>query len=308
MRSSNENEPDDPGLSWSQIRAFEACLRVSSFSGAALILNVSASAVRYQIGLMETRVGAVMFERTGGRLALTKIGRDFARQIEAPYRALLRACANAKQAAHNAPITLTAPPLFARQFLLDSKFLNWCDANAIRLDIADSRRDLFGAELIAAIRVAASDDPDLVLKPLLKVELCLASAPPIAQHALPHDSDWWQQQTLLSPSASENEWNAVWQSLDLSPRPKPRVVAYRSYSAAIEAACAGKGIILAPLPFAQQELVSGRLSDISDARFAASAGFSLVMRNALAASARGRALTHKLLGLCAAAKGSWPLH
>jgi DNA-binding transcriptional LysR family regulator len=60
---------------------------VLSVNGAALRLNITASAVRYQIALLESRLGTRLFERRGGRLALTPVGASFQRRLE-------RRCAN----------------------------------------------------------------------------------------------------------------------------------------------------------------------------------------------------------------------
>jgi len=78
----NATEARDPGLSWSQLRAFESCASVLSFNGAALRLNITASAIRYQIALLEGRLGTRLFERRGGRLALTPVGASFQRRLE----------------------------------------------------------------------------------------------------------------------------------------------------------------------------------------------------------------------------------
>jgi LysR family transcriptional regulator, glycine cleavage system transcriptional activator len=286
---------DDPSLSWSQLRAFEACVRLSSFNAAALKLSVSAAAVRFQIGLLESRLGVPLFERQGGRLFPTAIGQAFARQIARPMDDLRTACATAQQSAANACLTLTAPPLFARQFLLDESFLRWCDAHQVRLDISDSKRDLLAPGLIAAIRLGADDDPDLVNVPVLSIELCVAAAPSLALDAKPNDPKWWASQTLLTPSASKDGWKAVWPMLKVEESFAPRMLPYSSYSAALEAACASSGLILAPLPFAEKEIVAGRLLSISAVRIQSRTGYSLVMRKAFATSRRGRALTRKLV-------------
>jgi LysR family transcriptional regulator, glycine cleavage system transcriptional activator len=289
---------DDPGLSWSQLRAFEACARLSSFAAAALSLSVTASAVRYQIGLLEARLGVALFERQGGRLALTKIGETFARQIKRPMCDLLNACATATQSALEAPITLSAPPLFAREFLLGGPFLAWCDANNVRLDVSDAKRELFGPTPIAVIRLGADEDADVTLTPLLTVALRIAAHPDIARNAQPADAAWWASQTLLCPSAAHNGWLAVWQALQLPDAIASRTVPYSSYAAAMEAACAGTGLILAPLPFAKKEFIEGRLLAVSDIRVETRIEYALITRNELAGSTRGRALKRRLIGIC----------
>lgn len=288
----------DFGLSWSQLRAFEACARLSSFKVAALALSLTASAVRFQVGLLEARIGTPLFERQGGRLALTKTGATFARQIARPMQQLLTACATARHSASDAPLTLTAPPLFARQFLLGDAFLKWCDANNVRIEVSDAKRDLLAPGQIAAVRLHPDADPEMVLLPLLKVELCIAAAPVLAESARPKDPDWWMAQTLLCPSASVEAWSAAWRGLQMPQAFSPRRLAYSSYSAATEAACAGHGLILAPLPFAQKEISAGQLMILSDLRIQAEKGYELAMRRDVSASRRGQLLTRQLVRLC----------
>src|SRR5260370_39887498 len=71
----------DPGLSWSQLRAFQTCARLSTFNAAATELNLTASPVRHQVGLLAARLGFTLFERQGGQLSLTSTVVSFYRQI-----------------------------------------------------------------------------------------------------------------------------------------------------------------------------------------------------------------------------------
>jgi LysR family glycine cleavage system transcriptional activator len=292
------NQPwKDPGLSWSQLRAFEACARLSSFNAAAAELNLTASAIRYQAGLLEGRIGVKLLERRGGRLALTSAGTAFARRISRPMRELIGACEEASSTAASAPMTLTAPPLFARQFLFDRRFLKWCDDNQVRLDVTDAKRDLLATDQIAAVRLGAEEDTDLAATPILGVELVLAAAPSIAALARPSDPAWWTEQILLCPSVADNAWPWAWRALKL---PAPKIthpLRFTSYAAALEAACAGHGILLAPLPFSEREFVAGRLSRLSDVRLPSRIGYSFVMRRELALTPRGRSLQRRVLSV-----------
>jgi LysR family transcriptional regulator, glycine cleavage system transcriptional activator len=289
---------DDPGLSWSQLRAFDACVRFKSFGAAALRLSMSASAVRFQIGLLESRLEVTLFERQGGRLALTEIGRGFAADIARPMQGLLAACHAAQTAANDAPLTLTAPPLFAREFLLIEPFMTWCDAKKIQLDVSDSTRDLLSPGLIAAVRFGAEDTPDFSATKILNVELCIAAAPNIASSARPDDADWWAGQTLLTPSASQGGWVMARNTLKITESVSPKILSFTSYGAALESACHGSGLILAPLQLAKREMATGRLVQISNVRIPSVTGYSLIMRKEIAALPRGRALTRMLARMC----------
>jgi LysR family glycine cleavage system transcriptional activator len=285
----------DPGLSWSQLRAFEACAKLLSFNAAAASLNLTPAAVRYQVGLLEARLGVRLYDRQGGRLALTTIGTAFRGRIARPMQELAKACADASQSATAATLLLTVPPLFARQFLFGDRFLRWCDANFIKLDVTDSRRDLFGPDQIVAIRLGAEPIPDLSMTPVLAVKLVLAAAPAIVAKARVFEPAWWSKQNLLTPSVSEAAWEKAWLALDLREQMVPRHRRFSSYAAALEAACAGQGILLAALPFVEREFGAGRLARLSKIRISSPVGYSIVMRAEVAASRRGRLLKQRLM-------------
>jgi LysR family transcriptional regulator, glycine cleavage system transcriptional activator len=285
----------DPGLSWSQLRAFQACARLSSFTAAATELSLTASAVRHQVALLEARLGVRLFERQGGRLALTSIGVSFDRQISRPMRDLVSACAAASRVAAAAPIILTAPPLFARQFLFRDRFRKWCDGNQIKLDITDAKRDLFGTSQIVAVRLGNEPDTGLVSTPVFSVQLVLAAAPAIAARARVTDRSWWLEQTLLSPGVSDMAWSQVWRALKLHAPETSCPLHFSSYAAALEAACAGYGVLLAPIPFSEREFASGRLSRFSNICLPSRIGYSLLMRRELANTSRGRRLRQRII-------------
>jgi len=285
----------DPGLSWSQLRAFETCARLSSFNAAASELNLTASAVRHQVGLLEARLGVKLFERQGGQLSLTSIGMSFERQTSRPMRDLVSACAAASRMAAAAPIILTAPPLFARHFLFDDGFLKWCNGNQITLDITDAKRDLFGANPIVAIRLGTERNPDLVSTSILDTKLVLAAAPGIAARARPTDGSWWFGQTLLIPGVSDLAWSRVWRTLKVRAPETTHPLHFSSYAAALEAACAGYGVVLAPLPFSEREFAAGRLLRFSNICLSGGPGYMLLMRRELASTSRGRALQRRII-------------
>jgi LysR family transcriptional regulator, glycine cleavage system transcriptional activator len=290
-----EQPAKDPGLSWSQLRAFEASARLLSFNAAAASLNLTPAAIRYQVGLLEARLGARLYERRGGRLALTKTGAAFRGRIARPMQELAKACAEASQSASTAPLLLTAPPMFARQYLFGDRFLKWCDSNFIRLEVTDSMRDLTGPDQIVAVRLGAEPAPDISLTPVLAVKLTLAAAPRIAVDAEVSDAAWWSRQNLLTPSVSEGGWEKAWRALGLTGKVTPRHRRFSSYATAMEAACSGQGILLAALPFAEKEFGAGRLARLPKIQIASPVGFSVVMRTDVAATRRGRALRQRLI-------------
>jgi DNA-binding transcriptional LysR family regulator len=296
--------PGDPGLSWSQLRAFMACSRYRSFNGAASALALTSAAVRYQLGLLEHRLGGRLFERQGGALMPTDLGVSFSQRVEAPMRALINACAEVTANADDGPLTLTAPPLFAKRYLFGSKLLAWCEANRIELDITENKRDLFAQMPVAAIRLDATEHPDLTSTKLLSVSAIIAAAPAIAKHARPTHNAWWEQQVILNTTLTDGGWLRAWAALGLTAPKVSQAHLFTSYAAALEAAASGHGLILAPLPLACPDLSSGRLKQISNVRLPSKYAYSLLMRKRLALSARGRALRQNLISVIAAQAGA----
>jgi LysR family glycine cleavage system transcriptional activator len=288
-------EAKDPGLSWSQLRAFESCATLLSFGAAALHLNMTASAIRYQVALLESRIGTRLFERRGGQLALTSAGASFQRRIGPPVHELLKACEEASQSTEKAVIVLTAPPMFAREFLFQDRFLKWCDSHTIRLDVTDAKRNFFGPDRIAAIRLGAEAHANLKLTPILKTKLVLAAAPAIVAKADPLNASWWSTQNLLSPTVSELAWERILGSLNINPKVAKHRRSFSSYAVALEAACAGQGILLAALPFVQRDFDAKRLARLTQVTLSPLIGYSIVMTHELAATARGKSLRQALL-------------
>jgi LysR family glycine cleavage system transcriptional activator len=289
----------DPGLSWSQLRAFEASARLRGFTTAAAALGLTASAVRYQVSLLEDRIGARLFDRNDGRLELTRAGAVFAQRIGPPLHELWAACTQARDVAEAESLVLTASPLFARQFLFDPGFLGWCEDHGVRLDVSDTKRDLFGRSPIVAIRMDSSHDPGLTIIDLLEVSLVIAAAPTIAASARPEDPSWWSSQTVIQTPISDAAWSRVWSALTLAEVSPRRAHRFSTYAVALEAATLGRGVILAPLPFANAELKSGQLMQISRVQIPSKSAFSLVIKEDLARTPRARALRRKLLSVIA---------
>ena len=196
-------------------------------------------------------------------------------------------------------MTLTAPPLFARQFLFGKPFLKWCSAQRINLDISDTKLDLFSQRPLAAIRLAATEHPDLSSTPLLKVSAIIAAAPSIAKNAHPSSEEWWADQVLINTNVSNAGWLRAWNALGLTLPKLPHTHLFSSYAAALEAAASGHGIILAPLPFANVELRAGRLMKISNMEISSNQIYSLLMRHGPALSPRGRALQQRVIAVTA---------
>jgi LysR family glycine cleavage system transcriptional activator len=74
-------EPLSPKLLPNALTVFELVARLESITGAALSLNVAASAISRHIANLEARLGIELFVRKGNRLTLTADGHDLAAAV-----------------------------------------------------------------------------------------------------------------------------------------------------------------------------------------------------------------------------------
>ncbi len=75
---------------WNQARAFLATAELGSFSAAAQALGSTQPTVGRQVAGLEDRLGIVLFERIGRRLALTPAGRDLLPHVRAMGEAAMQ--------------------------------------------------------------------------------------------------------------------------------------------------------------------------------------------------------------------------
>ena len=109
MNSQPTPSPTAQSFDWNLIRAFLAVVESGSLTGAAKILAASQPTLSRQIGELEQRVGAVLFERVARGLRLTQAGEALvapARQMQMAAQALsLTALGQTQQVAGTVRLT-----------------------------------------------------------------------------------------------------------------------------------------------------------------------------------------------------------
>jgi LysR family transcriptional regulator, glycine cleavage system transcriptional activator len=188
------------------VRVFEAAARHGNFTRAAADLGMTQAAVSYQVKLLEERLGAPLFARSGRGIALTDLGRRIAPQVSGAFDALGEAFASVR-AESESVMTVTAPRTLATNWLagrLGSFQLAHPDL-AVRLHVGDEMVDLLAGEADVGLRGAPGPMPGHCCHFLMRMPVTplaspgfLAQYPPIHEPAdllhmprITNRDDWW---------------------------------------------------------------------------------------------------------------------
>lgn len=104
-----------PPLNW--IRTFEASARHSSFAAAARELNLTATAISYQIRSLEQMLGHPLFERRARSVRLTGMGAAYLPEVRQTLENLSATTAKLFWHGTGAALTVSAPLSFVTLFL-----------------------------------------------------------------------------------------------------------------------------------------------------------------------------------------------
>jgi len=247
------------------VRVFEAAARHGNFTRAAEELGMTQAAVSYQMKLLEERLGAALFARSGRGIVLTDHGRRIAPQVTQAFDTMGEAFAAVRTESESV-LTITAPRTFATNWLaarLGSFQLARPDL-AVRLDVSDTMTDFASGEFDLAIRGAPRVTPGLVGHFLMRMPMVplanpafLANYPPVTGPEdllkiprLSPGDDWWDLwfETATEGGRSSSEQPAV---------------RFDSQVLDGNAAIAGHGVAILSPPMWQTAMAAGLLVPVS---------------------------------------------
>ena len=177
-------------MDWDKLRVFHTVGLQKSFTQAAEVLHLSASAVSRQIASLEERLGTALFHRHARGLILTEHGEimfrtvsEMVTKLEATEISFAEATLKPK-----GPFKLTVPVTFGTLWLA-SQMKEYGDLYPdieITLICEDKELDLTKREADAAIRFQQSKQPDLIQIPMMTLQNSLyASNDYLRQHGVP---------------------------------------------------------------------------------------------------------------------------
>ncbi len=251
------------------IEVFVRVVRFGSFSAAARDLNQTPSAVSKQIGRLEDRLGARLFNRTTRRLVLTEVGAAFHTRAER----ILSEAEEAEQAvthlsqAPRGTLRLDVPTTFGRLYIVPllPDFLARYPEMRVNMTLNDRFIDPVEEAVDLVIRIGELTDSSLIVRRLAANRRVVCGAPAyFERHGQPRrPADLIGHNCLVyTYRAARNDWSFVSQD---SATKTPIVVRVEgnletnNAEALLVAAMDGLGLGLFPLWLAGPGLVAGRL-------------------------------------------------
>ncbi len=266
------------------LRAFESAARLMSFQKAASELNVTPSALSYQIRQLEDHLQISLFERLNRAVALTGAGERLYPGVHTAFVELQGAVRSLGQLTSSNVLVISSGPAFSAKWLAPRVY-QFVDEHpdtelriAANLNLVDFERD----EVDVAIRFGAGNYPGLAVEPLFhEVVLPLVSPQLLSRHAGRITRDDLQNITLLhddstsfmSQVAGWREWLAA-EGLDTDNASRgPR---FNHADHGLDAAIDGAGIVMGRLSLAMRDIRSGRLVAPFNTYLQSEAGFYFV--------------------------------
>lgn len=245
----------------SRLKAFEAAVRLESFSLAARELNLTASAVSHQVKDLENYFGRPLFTRQNRRVKPTVEGFRFYQGLTRVFDALSAACADVALPAREQVLAVHCAPSFAVKWLGPRlpEFVGLHPEINIRLTTGAEPMDLTHVrDIDVAISYGfANERPGIEVLPLGDEQIAPLVSPMLlrADHSA---TEMIQSLTLIESQLSPVSWLHwfVLNRLKFSPKPG---LSFDRAALAISAAADGMGVALESLRLAEREIGNGAL-------------------------------------------------
>lgn len=243
------------------LRAFEAAARHLSFRKAADELAVTPTAISHQLRLLEETLGLPLFHRHVRRVSLTSAGAQLFPVLRDGLDSFARAIADLSPRPRRSAVTVSATTLFTARRLIPALALfqeRWPQF-ALRLHASDDAVDLSSGAADLAVRYGAGPFPGLVFEPLCQERFGVVCSPSLSLRG-PAD--------LLAATLIHSEWRRRdmqpgwrrWQALAELPGLNVEAGLHiTDESHAIQAAVAGRGVVITSLLMVEDELSRGVL-------------------------------------------------
>jgi LysR family glycine cleavage system transcriptional activator len=239
--------------------AFEAAARHESFTGGALEIGITPSAVSHHIQQLEEVLGVPLFQRHAGRAVLTVAGRTYARELEQAFAAIANATSLIAPQSQGGYLTIAVANSFSTKWL-QPRLEHFLKANPLlRVRLATLHTHELEANRYDIAIAHGPQSPGLKLvEPLLVERLRPLCSPQLARTLnLKHPNDLTRA-TLIHSNTPITWVDYFRRVLNSTIQPAHDLWLDRS-AMAIEVAVRGLGVVLESEILAEAELRDGGL-------------------------------------------------
>jgi LysR family glycine cleavage system transcriptional activator len=261
------------------LRAFEAAMRLNSFSRAADELSVTPGAVAQQIRHLEEWLGVALFTRHIRRIQPTADGIAYAASVLPPLREIVQASVGVRER-HSHGVRVSMPPGFAAKWFAPrmARFLTRYPSVALHVS-SSTALAVFGSEPFdLAIRYFDGKAPGLDARLLCADASHVYCSPDYAQRLeLKHPADL-ARATLLRDTFHPHwdAWLATFAGLDQARMAGIASVHVDQTLLAVEAAVHGQGALITSALLVEAEITSGTLIEPFNANLPLEKAFYIV--------------------------------
>ena len=236
------------------LQAFDAVLRLGSFTAAAAELSLTQSAVSRQVAALERQLGTALLQRSARGVQPTPEGRIYASAARSALEELQHAALALQGAGRPGQLTLAILPTFGTRWLIPRipRFLRAHPEITLHFTTRIGQFDLLAAQVDAAIHAGRGDWPETSATLLFEDRV-----QPFAAPALPASTP---AEIALLPrlgiASRPDEWSG-WMAAHGLPAPPPPEMVFEHLAALAQACAAGLGVALLPPFLFRSEIARG---------------------------------------------------
>ncbi|EDT7239276.1 TPA: LysR family transcriptional regulator [Salmonella enterica subsp. enterica serovar Warragul] len=254
-------------IDWNDYWYFALIAEEGSYSRAAIRAQVSKSVLSRRMSALEEQLGVHLIQRTTRRLALTKVGEQFAQEcqklVNQSERA--RAVVQAVQEYPQGTLRISAPVFMAETWLgaLINEFIaRWPLAN-VQLLAVNRPMDMIAEGIDIALSVSSGALPDSSLhykKINTLYDILVASPQWVEQHPdLKTIGDLHRAPAMVRLADGRMQsWHLINGSQEITLSLSPRLYS-NNLRVLLQAVAGGNGVALLPFPACKEELQNGGL-------------------------------------------------
>ncbi|MBV7300041.1 LysR substrate-binding domain-containing protein [Enterovibrio paralichthyis] len=243
------------------LMTFTVVAQTLSFSKAAVLLNLTQSAISKQILQLEAQIGCTLFERSGGKIELTEMGRRYLPSVVEALENLQHATSNIMQTPHTkSRIALSLPPSVASMWLIPRlEHFRQSLPNielAVKASITSDIQNRFQGDIAVHCLPLANLDEEAEL--LVRERLMLVVSPALITSPIRNIRDLLLYHSI-SHITRPQIWQQFWHSHGIAPDSPSYGVGFEHFYMALEAVKQQQGMALIPEFLVNDSLLKGEV-------------------------------------------------